>query len=284
VQDFDPKVQEAVNRIQPFALTREVAAGLRGIGVRSLNLDLMYGLPYQTAAGVARTAEQALELAPERLAVFGYAHVPWMMRHQEQIPVSALPGPAERLAQLATADRVLTGHGYRAVGLDHYARQDDDLARALVQRRLHRNFQGYTTDAAPALIGFGASAIGSLPQGYAQNATPVPHYREQVRAGHLPVARGIALTAQDRLRRAAIEQIMCYGRLDAGSCFAGEAAAGEMLREAAPRLAELAADGLVTWDGAVVAVTPPGRPFLRSVAAAFDTYLRADEARHARAL
>ena len=285
VQDFDPAVQRAVNREQSFEQTAACAVRLRGLGIPAINLDLMYGLPLQTVAGVARTVERALDLDPDRVAVFGYAHVPWMKRHQALIPEAYLPGPEERFRQQQAAEAAILARGYVAVGLDHYARPGDPLAVAAAAHRMRRNFQGYTTDTAATLLGLGASAIGALPQGYVQNAVPVPDWRSRVRAGRLPTVRGVALTPEDRLRRDVIEQVMCYGEVHLRATAARHAAAPDALLAAAPRLADLAADGLITWDGARVALRPEARPLVRAVAAVFDTYLKPTvEARHAPAV
>ena len=184
VQDLDPAVQEAIGRQQSYEQTEACAAAARALGVRSLNLDLIYGLPLQTAESVARTARRALELGADRVAVFGYAHVPWMKKHQALIPESSLPGAAERYQQQQTIHRILTEEGgYIPVGLDHYARPGDAMAEAAAARRLRRGFQGYTTDGAPALIGFGASAIGALPKGYVQNESTAPAYGKAIEFG-----------------------------------------------------------------------------------------------------
>lgn len=282
VQDFDPKVQACIGRIQSYETTADCADRLRGVGVTSLNLDLIYGLPHQTQGGVAATIGQALKIAPDRLAMFGYAHVPWMKKHQALIPDSALPGPAERFAQRETADRVIGDAGYQAIGIDHFARPDDSLAVSARNARIKRNFQGYTTDDAPALIGLGASSIGALPQGYIQNHPGVPAWRDAIRAGRLPVARGVALTAEDRLRRDVIEQVMCQFAVDLGATEAAHGfAPGTLLTDA---LDGLASDGLVVRSGRTIRVTEAGRPFVRAVAACFDSYLQAGEQRHSSAV
>ncbi len=266
VQDFDPRVQRAINRHQSLALTQTCAARLRAAGIHAINLDLIYGLPYQTAQGVAETANQALGLNPGRAAVFGYAHVPWMKKHQTLLPEQALPNTMERFAQRQAIEDVFLSHGYTAIGLDHYARPDDALAGA----RLRRNFQGYTTDDAPVLLGLGASSIGSLPDGYAQNHPSVPAWRDAVRGGRLPIARGVALTDDDRTRRAIIEQLMCHFTVTPDEIPPGADAA----------LREMEADSLLERDGDRISVTARGRPFVRAVAAAFDTYLTRGVARH----
>ncbi len=284
VQDFDPKVQRAIGRIQSYATTAACAARLRGIGVSSINLDLIYGLPYQTMDGVAETVRSALTIAPDRVAVFGYAHVPWMKKQQTLLPQDALPGSAERYAQCQMVEQVLTGAGFAKIGLDHFARPHDALAVAARTGRLRRNFQGYTTDDAPVLLGLGASSIGALPQGYVQNAPGVPGWREAIQASRLPIARGIALSAEDRLRRAVIERIMCEFAVDLAAVAARHGADPAALMDAAPALQAMARDGLVQWSGYELHLTDTGRPFVRGVAAAFDTYLRSGVGRHSAAV
>jgi oxygen-independent coproporphyrinogen-3 oxidase len=284
VQDFDPKVQRAINRLQDFALTAACAERLRSAGVRSINLDLVYGLPHQTVGGVADTVEQALEIGPDRVAMFGYAHVPWMKKHQTLLPEHALPCPIERFAQREIVETVLCAAGYLPVGLDHFALPGDALATAAAGARLKRNFQGYTTDDAPVLLGVGASSIGSLPQGYVQNLAATPTWRDAVRADRLPVSRGIMLTNEDRLRRTVIEALMCRFAVNLASVAAAFDANPATLLAAAPTLQDMARDGLVRWDGLDVEVTPQGRPFVRAVAAAFDAYLGAGLGRHSAAV
>jgi oxygen-independent coproporphyrinogen-3 oxidase len=285
VQDFDPVVQRAVNRVQSWEATALCAARLRRLGINSLNLDLMYGLPHQTVEGVARTVGRALDLEPDRIAVFGYAHVPWMKKHQALIPDTALPGLRDRYRQLQAAEAAILARGFVAVGMDHYARPGDPLAVAAAGRAMHRNFQGYTTDTAEVLLGLGASSIGSLPQGYAQNAASLPDWRDRVRAGRLPIARGIAVAAVDLLRRDVIEQLMCDGAVDLPATAARHAADPAPLLADAERLTDLAEDGVITWDGARLAVQEQARPFVRVVASVFDSYYRPQhEARHSRAV
>lgn len=287
VQDLDPAVQAAIGRMQSYDVTAACAQAVRGIGVTAINLDLIYGLPLQTEQSVAETARRTLRLEAGRVAVFGYAHVPWMKRHQALIPEATLPGPQARFDQRAAIGRVLEEEGgYLPVGLDHYARSDDALAQAARARRLHRSFQGYTTDAAPALIGIGASAIGCLPQGYVQNAADVPAYAAAIRAGHAATVRGVALSAEDRLRRAVIEQVMCDLRADLPGLARAHQADPAPLLAAAASLASFERDGLVRRDGGIVQVTEIGRPFVRNVAAVFDAYLNNNEGkpRHAQAV
>ena len=287
VQDLEPAVQKAIGREQSYAETEACARAARALGVGSLNLDLIYGLPLQTTESVARTARRALDLEADRVAVFGYAHVPWMKKHQQLIAEETLPGARERFAQANAIHRVLTREGgYVAVGLDHYARPSDAMAKAAADHRLKRSFQGYTTDAAPALIGFGASAIGSLPQGYVQNAPAASAYMKEIAAGRLATVRGVALTADDRLRRAVIERVMCDLSVDL------VATAREFSADPAPLIADAAGvarfveDGLAGFDGRTIEVAERGRPFVRSIAALFDVYLAegGDKARHSRAV
>ncbi len=287
VQDFDPQVQQAIGRQQSYEQTQACVRALRAMGVGSLNLDLIYGLPRQTVPGVAATARRALGLGADRVAVFGYAHVPWMKRHQSLIPPETLPGPLARFEQCRAIDQVLTEEGgYGAVGLDHYARPGDGLARAASAGRLHRNFQGYTADEAPVLLGLGASAIGTLPQGYVQNAPSVPAYAAAVGAGRFATARGAALTAEDRLRRAVIERIMCDLEADLDGIAAAHGMDPAPLHRATEGLERFEQDGLARYDRGRLRVTPAGRPFVRSVAALFDAYLPDSLAtpRHAQAV
>lgn len=283
LQDVNPRVQQAINRIQPPETNRRAVAMLRAAGIERLNVDLIYGLPHQDEDGMARTVEHALTLAPDRIALFGYAHVPATKPHQRLIPEVALPDGAARLAQAELAAAMLCAAGYRRIGLDHFVRPGDTMETAFVEGTLRRNFQGYTTDGADALVGFGASAIGSLPQGYVQNATRVIDWRQPVRAGRLPVARGIALDADDRLRRAVIESLMCYLEADlAGLAWAhgsGESFAAEL-----ESLEPWEDRGLLAIDGGVLRVTEQGRPFVRLVAAAFDARLDMGGTRHSRAI
>ena len=284
VQDFDPVVQKAIGREQSFETTASCASRLRSVGVTSLNLDLIYGLPHQTTESVAETADTALVIEPDRIAVFGYAHVPWMKKHQSLIPEAALPGPAARFAQREVAEQVIGHAGYQAIGLDHFARPEDQMAVAARTAGLRRNFQGYTTDDAPVLIGLGASSIGSLPQGYIQNETSVPKWRDAIRNGKLPVARGVGLTPEDRLRRDVIEQLMCHFTVNVPDVATAHGFNPDVLNSATPGLEDLARDGLVRMRNGTIDVTREGRAFVRAVAATFDTYLQAGATRHAAAI
>jgi oxygen-independent coproporphyrinogen III oxidase len=281
VQDFSPHVQAAIGRIQPFGAVEEVVGRLRDAGLAAINFDLMYGLPQQTEDDVRGTVTLAHSLRPARLALFGYAHVPWFKSQQKLIDASTLPGIAERFAQAAAARELLTGFGYAAVGIDHFAQADDSLARASASGRLRRNFQGYTADGVETLIGLGASAISRLPQGFAQNAPGVGAYGRAVAAERFATARGVALSAEDRVRAHIIERLMCDFAVDLAAC----AGADDIdFTPAVEALEPLRAEGLVAIDGMCIAVTERGRPFVRLAAAAFDAYLAHGAARHSRAV
>jgi oxygen-independent coproporphyrinogen-3 oxidase len=240
----------------------------------------LYGLPHQTVHSVEATVQQALSLQPDRLAVFGYAHVPWMKTHQRMIDEAALPDIDERFEQAQAATARILAAGYAAIGFDHFARPDDSLAVAARQGRLHRNFQGYTADSAAALIGFGASAIGRLPQGYVQNTVATGVYQRQVEANGTAIARGVAFTADDQMRSYAIERLLCDFSLSRADL---QARFGESARSLLREMAEVAArdtDGLMAFDGDRLTVTSRGRPFVRSIAAGFDAYLLEGGARY----
>ncbi|NMJ39956.1 oxygen-independent coproporphyrinogen III oxidase [Roseomonas sp. JC162] len=278
VQDVTPAVQERIGRIQPKAQVEAAVRGLRAIGVGGINMDLIYGLPGQGVAEVEDSARFAVDCGADRLAVFGYAHVPWMKPHQKGIRVEDLPDAALRMRQAEATARVLTDAGYVAIGLDHFAKPGDAMAVAAVSGALRRNFQGYTTDTAPYLIGLGASAIGLTPQGYVQNAAEEKAWLAAVEAGRLPTARGLALTAEDRARGRLIERVMCEGGIREADV------PPAILATARDRLDDLIADVLVTRADGRLAMTPQGRPFLRHLAACFDAYLKPSPARHSAAV
>ncbi len=281
VQELAPHVQRAIGRIQPFETVARAFDLLRAAGIDRINVDLMYGLPEQTVADVTETARRLCELRPDRIALFGYAHVPWMKKHQRLIDTSRIGDAAERLRQMDAARRVILAAGYRAIGLDHFARPDDALAVAAAEGRLHRNFQGYTTDDADALIGIGASAIGRLPEGYVQNAPDLAGYVRAVRSWRLATVRGLALSPEDRMRSRIIEQLMCDLRVDLRRYVSNPEQDFE--REFLA-LAPYAGEGLVQLGRGVVSVTEQGRPFLRLIAAEFDSYLASQTGRFSRAI
>jgi oxygen-independent coproporphyrinogen-3 oxidase len=284
VQSFDPTVQKAINRIQSPQQTAAATEGLRAAGVAGVNFDLIYGLPHQTAASCVETVRRCLDLRPDRFAVFGYAHVPSFKKHQRKIDEAALPDGAARRDQAEAIAEALGEAGYRRIGLDHYALPEDPIARAQAGGVLHRNFQGYTTDPSAFLIGFGASAIGRLPQGYVQNDVVLGRYAERIGRGDFATTKGYALTADDRLRADLIERIMCDFRVDLDSvCRRHGAAPGAVLQDS-PRLQALEADGIVRRDRDVIAVADEARSLVRVVASAFDAYLGTSGRAHSRAV
>jgi oxygen-independent coproporphyrinogen-3 oxidase len=271
VQDLNPHVQHAIGRVQPLSDLVRANDLVRSAGIAAVNMDLIYGLPLQTTADVVATLEQILPLQPDRLAVFGYAHVPWFKSRQKLIVDPHLPDAAERLEQATVLQQHLIAAGYVAVGLDHFARPADPMAVAAGDGTLRRNFQGYTTDAADALIGFGVSAISQLPQGYAQVSSALAPYKAALDVGTAPIARGWALSAADRVRADMIEAIMCFGRVAVPTTWSAER----------DRLAPYIDAGYAAWEGAVLAVTSRGRPFTRLMAACLDAYLDNTAGRHA---
>lgn len=266
VQDLDGDVQAAIGRPQDEALVRRTVAMAREAGFTGLNLDLMYGLPRQTPGTFAATLDAAIDMRPERLAVFGYAHVPWMKAHQRRIDADALPDGAARFALWRMAVERLEAAGYRWIGLDHFALADDPLTRAFDGGTLHRNFMGYTTMPASQLVAAGCSAISDVDGLYAQGEPKLGAWRAAVRAGRLPVVRGWRLDAAQRTRRTAIMRLMCDLALPL-------AALGDEGDAARGRLAPLVDDGIATLDGDVLRVTTLGRWFLRNVCMALDPML-----------
>ncbi|MDP8920592.1 MAG: oxygen-independent coproporphyrinogen III oxidase, partial [Pseudomonadota bacterium] len=270
VQDFDPRVQETIRRVQSFEQTGKVADWLRQAGVSGLNLDLMYGLPFQTVESVVRSVDLALRLDPDRIALFGYAHVPWMKRHQALLPEESLPDAVARVKQREAAAAAFVKAGYVQIGIDHFAKPDDPMALRQQDGRLHRNFQGYTTDEAPALIGFGTSAIGALPQGYIQNAPTTVAYREAIMSGRLATVRGASLTVEDRLRRTIIERLMCDFPVDLTEIASKFGCDPDGFGPEIQAIDELAQDGIVARHGLNVAVPERSRALVRNVCAVFD--------------
>ncbi len=284
VQDFNPHVQLAVNRLQPFECVAAAVAALRRIGIAQVNFDLMYGLPFQTVADVERTLELTASLEPDRVAAFGYAHVPWMKAHQKMIDEAALPSAEDRLAQETAIANDMAERGYRRIGLDHYARGDDALSLALDGGSVRRNFQGYTTDQADYVLGFGASAISTLYQGYAQNHADFGNYRRAIEMDGLATARGIALDDDDRRRRAIIEQLMCTLAVDLDGVGDQFDIDPSQFSDELEIVRRQFAEDLVEVEGNRIAVTEAGRPWVRVVCAVFDQYLPRNAARHSVAI
>ena len=265
-------------------ITERVVGWLRDQGIAGINRDLMYGLPYQTTERVVEMVEKAARLEPDGVALFGYAHVPWLKSHQRLIKDDTLPEFGERWRQSEAAADRLVELGYARIGFDYFAGPDDDLATSHAEGRLHRNFQGYTTDTAPVLLGFGASDIGSLPQGYVQNTQPLRAYHDAVTFADFATERGVELSADDHLRRDIIERLMCDMAVDLKTACKAHGVTRKTLGDGMKRLAPLAEDGLVEVDDGRVTVTAEGRPFVRLVAAAFDTYPNKGEMRHSKAV
>lgn len=267
VQTFDPAVQEAIHRIQPYTQVESAVRLFRDLGVGGINFDLIYGLPLQTAESCRDTVRQALALRPDRLAVFGYAHVPSFKPHQRNIREDDLPAAAQRYEQAETIAEELNAAGYRQIGLDHFALPGDALDLAAREGRLHRNFQGYTTDGCRTLIGLGASAISRFIGGFAQNATRIPDYQRKLASGGLATGRVCPISDDDARRAAIIEQLMCNYRADIGA-------------ETSASIVELERDGLIRRTGSMIEVRDQARPLVRAVAAAFDCYLPQTATRH----
>ncbi len=284
VQDFNKEVQEAINRVQPFEMVEKCVADLRAAGIPSINFDLLYGLPSQDLSKLERNLRLSTALRPDRIALFGYAHVPWMKKHQQLIDEAALPDGPARVKQAGFTSKMLSWLGYTQIGLDHFALPEDPMAKALATGGLRRNFQGYTLDDADVLIGLGVSAIGSLPLGYIQNSPDFVAYAKAVREGKFAVARGRELSDDDRLRRRAIEELMCQGELDISAlCDAGQVDSGAFDKELSD-LEPLITDGLVELADQKITVTERGQPLVRAVCAIFDSYLEHGETRHSRAI
>ena len=284
VQDFSPKVQEAIHREQPAELVAGAVQRLRAAGVPGINFDLMYGLPHQGLEEVRRSVEIAAAMEPDRLAVFGYAHVPWMKKHQRLIDEAALPSDAERLAQADLAAELLQKMGYLAIGLDHFARPDDPMAAAWREGRLRRNFQGYTTDCAEVLLPVGASAIGRLPQGFVQNEPDISAYIKTIASGELACRRGLAVTAEDSLRAAVIERVMSAPEVDVAAICRAQGFEEDALDACLAQAAALEAYGLLRREGRRLFISQGARRFLRHIAAVFDAYLDEGGARHSKAV
>lgn len=274
VQDFNPAIQEAIGRPQSFEITRDVAQAIRARGIESWNADMVYGLPYQSLDRIEASMEQLLTLSPTRVALYGYAHVPWMSRRQQMIPDDTLASPTARLALFDAAAAMLTRAGYRTIGIDHFALPGDGLARAEAEGRLRRNFQGYTDDTAPVLVGLGASAISKLPQGFAQNAPATANYTRAIKGRDLATHRGLQLTQDDLVRGRMIEMLMCDMAADLAALrrdWPDHALTIDTLAEAiADRFGEL-----VALEPDRLTIRPDGRPLTRLIARICDANAQA---------
>lgn len=275
VQDLEEKVQKAVNRVQPEALIRQVYAWLREAGFNSINIDLMVGLPHQTVEGFATTLDKIVGLQPDRLAVFNYAHVPWMKKHQKLIIESDLPDLSNKLALQKLLMERLAAEGYVYVGMDHFAKASDEIVQAQQSKTLYRNFQGYTTHKDCDIYAFGVSAISQTGEVYVQNAKNLAEYQRRIAAGGLATERGLRISRDDMIRREAISRIMCDLELDKAAFGAQWGIVfDDFFADALPELDDLAADGLLALAPGLIRVTDTGRIFLRNIAMPFDAYLR----------
>jgi len=281
VQDFHSNVQTAINRPQPFRQIFKTVSLLRAYAIDAISFDLLYGLPNQTPALMEENISLAANLNPSRISLFGYAHVPWMKKHMQRIDETILPNGLDRLEQFDAARSALKEKGYVEIGLDHFAKADDPLTQAFVAKKLHRNFQGYTTDTATTLVGFGASAISAYMDGYTQNAPDTRSYYAALDNATLPTIKGLALTKDDLIRRRIIEHIMCYSSLDLSSEPASSDAEILIFNTEINKLSPLAKDGLVKIDGLKFEVNSNAIQATRLAAAAFDKYLAPSAEKHA---
>jgi len=282
VQDFNPTVQEAIGRPQTYELTRDTVASLRRHGVPSINLDMVYGLPYQDLAALKNTVEKVISLSPDRVALFGYAHVPWMAKRQKMIPEASLPDAHERFEQAETAAAMFAQCGMEAIGIDHFAMPGDSLAVAARNGHLRRNFQGYTDDRSNALIGLGASSISRFPQGYIQNNAATTNYIKSIQAGEWSAARGFALGMADQVRARAIEALMCDFALDLAVLKSAFGDFANPVRADCKRLAK-EFRSFVHFKKDRFEILPEGRALTRIIAAGFDAF-NAPSDRHSRAI
>lgn len=281
VQDFNSTVQKAINRVQPFHMIFKATELLRRYDIHAISFDLLYGLPHQTTEILLENVDLASSMSPDRITLFGYAHVPWMKKHMRLIKDETLPDTEARLAQFCAASQRLEQFGYRQIGLDHFVKPDDPMALAYDERRLRRNFQGYTTDQANTLIGFGASAISAFDQGYAQNTPDTRSYFNAIDAGKLPIQKGIRLSDDDRMCRDIIEKIMCYGEVDLRKMAAHYDQPISIFDPAIEQLHPLFQDALASYKDSILMVQPEVAQASRLVAAAFDHYLGDTSRKHA---
>lgn len=284
VQDFHPDVQKAINRPQTFEQTASVVENLRAMGVTSINVDALYGLPLQTADRLRQTLQQCMKLAPDRLALFGYAHIPWFKKHQKMIRDADLPNTIERFDHANMASVILQDAGYQAIGIDHFAKPSDTLSIAANAGKLHRNFQGYTTDACPTMIGFGASSIGRFEGGYLQNIVATGQYQDCIKAGELPADKGLLLSADDKIRAHIIERLMCDFRV----CFTlvedKFGALTKPLRGFAKHMVDEDTYGLCQFNEDTLTILTEAKPFTRIIASRFDAYYETQQFQYSKAV
>jgi oxygen-independent coproporphyrinogen-3 oxidase len=271
VQDFDEDIQKTIGRIQGYEITRDTVEALRAHGIQSLNADILYGLPHQNQSRIAESVQMLLSLSPDRVALYGYAHVPWMAKRQAMIPTDALPSPEERLHLFNTARRLFLWDGYQEIGIDHFARPSDSMAVAARTGHLRRNFQGYTDDTCDVLIGLGASAISKFPQGYAQNASGTAQYQGCVREGQMATGRGHVFKGEDLWRGRMIEMLLCSFEIESAPLMA-EFGVDEVTLRRLYKAAEEAFPDMVRITATGFEITEEGRPLARMIARAFDGY------------
>lgn len=280
VQDFNEDVQKIINRQQSFNVTYSLVQRLRNHGVKSINVDALYGLPLQNLDLIERNFEQIFKLSPDRLALFGYAHVPWVKPHQRMIPEDTLPDMFDRFWQSRFCAHLAQDDGYTPIGIDHYAKENDPLAKTYAQGKARRNFQGYTTDSSNYLLGLGVSSIGQFPGGYVQNLKSVQSYARSLSEGQLPIMKGVELTPVDQMRAWVIGQLMTYFFLDVSELTKRFGTLASPILQTANVRSQLDSDEIFVKTRSGFRITPRGRPFTRVVASWFDAYLDEGTARY----
>jgi oxygen-independent coproporphyrinogen-3 oxidase len=286
VQDFDHRVLKSVNRVQPFHLSYNAVELMRSYGIDKINFDLLYGLPAQSLNTMEETIEKALSLAPDRVSLFGYAHVPWMKKHMRLIDEESLPRSALRFDLFDLGSQLLQDAGYRAIGIDHFARPEDPLSRAALAGTLKRNFQGYTTDTADAMIGIGASSIGLVGDHYFQNAPDMPAYRKVVSSSKLPVYKACALSTEDRLRKDVIERLMCDLKADLDLICNRHGFESGFFDPEFTRLFSYQKMGFIKIENGIISINNDARAMVRIICSVFDSYIKEqpETRRHAHAV
>lgn len=283
VQDFHDDVQKAINRPQSFELTKDVVASLRDVGIKSINIDALYGLPRQSYARLMDTISKCVSLSPDRMALFGYAHVPWVKKHQNMISQDDLPDSHARFEHSMAASRALIGAGYKSIGIDHFAKPNDSLAIAAETGRIHRNFQGYTTDECNTLIALGGSSIGRTKDGFYQNVVATSSYEDLIQSDEFAAAKGLFLTEDDKIRSHIIERIMCDFKFDF-STLKDMTASADIYRNIAKDFIAEDPFNLTNMDNDVFVIQSDGKPFTRIIASQFDAYLKGAEFKYSKAV
>jgi len=284
VQDFDIKVQEAINRVQPFEVVYDAIKNCRDSGIDAINIDLIYGLPFQNLKNFERGVNYALLLKPSRIALFGYAHVPWMKKHMKMIDESALPDTNLRLELFEKATEILLENNYKKIGLDHFVREDDSMYQSYINNKLHRNFQGYTTDSAKNLIGLGITSISQFEDGFMQNLTSIKKYEERLLNKELPTNRGIIISKNDKIQRDIIEKIMCNYEVNLNNVIKDWDISIDNIFQNTELLNDLIKDKVISMDNNIITINKDMYPLVRIVASIFDEYFTASEKRHSSAV